>query len=213
LNGAARAALGAISPQIWAVHLRHRPEAGGGLLQLCKTHRASTVLKRATGGNDSLHEIVLSSPAVKLSYMKHGSYLLSQAAPEGAPAHPSYPSDRAVIAGACVTALKFFYDCERAVSRYGQVLEPTADGLSLRPYTGMDAAQMTFNSELSKLAHNLAFGHGLHAGANWRSDVDEGLLLGEASAIEFLKAQARLGGHRFSVRIRKFDGELETIGN
>ncbi len=212
LNSVSRAALDAVVGQIW-FHLRHRPESGGGLLQLAKTHRASRILKRATGGNDELHEIVMSSPAVKLSYMRHGAFLLSQAFPGGAPSHPSYPSDRGAVAGACVTALKYYYDCDQPVSRFGQVMDSTVDGLTLRPYPGLDAAQMTFNGELSKFAHNVAFGHGLHSGANWRSDVDEGLLLGEAVAIRVLKAQAKQNSERFSVRIRKFDGELETIGN
>ena len=213
LNSVARVALDAVYLPIWNVHLRHRPEAGGGLLHLAKTHRGSLILNRAAGGRDELHDIVMSSPAVKLSYMKHGSYLLSQAYPEGAPSQPSYPSDRGAVAGACVTALKFYYDCERAVSSYTQVIEPSADGLSLKPYLGFDAAQMTFNSELGKLAHNVSFGHGMHAGANWRSDVEEGLLLGEAIALAWLKSHAQSLRERFSVKIRKFDGELETIGN
>lgn len=212
LNTVSRMALDAVGKSIW-FHLRHRPESGGGLLQLAKTHRAGRILKRATGGNAELHEIVMSSPAVKLSYMRHGAFLLSQALPGGAPCHPSYPSDRGAVAGACVTALKYYYDCDQPISRYVQVIEPTVDGLTLKPYPGLDAAQMTFTTELSKLAHNIALGHGLHAGVNWRSDVDEGLLVGEAIAVRVLKAHALSSSERFSVKIRKFDGELETIGN
>ena len=210
LHEVARAARKAVTRQLWA-YLRHRPEAGGGLLHLEMTHRAQTVLRRANGGAGSLHEAVLSSPAVKLSFMKHGSYLLPQAFPEGAPAYPAYPSDRAAIAGACVTALKFFYDCERPFSHYVQVVEAMSDGLALRPYAGIDAAHMTFNSELSKLAHNVAFGHGLHAGANWRSDVEQGLIVGEAAALNYFRDRARASNERYSIRLRRFDGEIETI--
>jgi hypothetical protein len=213
LGAVARAALIAAGHQKWNVHLRHRPESGGGLVHLAKTKRANRILKRQTGGNDSLHEMVLDSAGLKLSHLRHGSFLLAQAYPEGAPSDPSYPSGHGAIAGACITALKFFYDCERPIVRYMPVLAPSADGTTLEPYAGIEAAQMTFNSELGKLGHNVSFGRGLHAGANWRSDADAGMLLGEEVAIAFLRAQARSYSERFAVKVRKFDGTFETIGN
>jgi hypothetical protein len=57
---------------------------------------------------------------------------------------------------------------------------PTSDGLSLLPYTGSDAGQLTVNGELNKLGHNVTFGHGIHAGIHWRSDSDTALLLGRS---------------------------------
>jgi len=213
LGAVARSALIAAGHQKWNVHLRHRPESGGGLVHLTSTRRANKILRRQTGGNDSLHEAIMTSPAVKLSHMRHGSYLLSQAYPEGAPSEPSYPSGHGAVAGACITALKFFYDCERPIVRYMSVLAPSSDGLTLDPYSGLEAAQMTFNSELGKLGHNVSFGHGLHGGANWRGDADAGMLLGEEVAIAFLKHQAGAYHERFALKIRKFDGDFETIGN
>ena len=62
---------------------------------------------------------------------------------------------------------------------------PSVDGLSLEPYNGADSGQMTVNGELHKLAHNISFGHGIHAGIHWRSDTDYSILLGEAVALSF----------------------------
>ena len=56
---------------------------------------------------------------------------------------------------------------------------PGSDGLSLVPYTGGDAGQITVTGELNKLAHNISFGHGIHAGIHWRSDTDSSIQLGK----------------------------------
>jgi hypothetical protein len=213
LGAVARAALIAVGYQKWHIHLRHRPESGGGLAHLAKTQRDEGMLQRQTGERDRLHEAALESVALKLSHVRNGSYLLAQAYPEGAPLEPSYPSGHGAVAGACIAALKFFYDCERPIVSYLPVLSPSNDGLYLCHYDGIEAAQMTFNSELGKLGHNVSFGSGLHAGGNWRSDTDAGMLLGEEVAIAFLKDQAGAYRERFAIKIRKFDGEFETIGN
>ena len=57
---------------------------------------------------------------------------------------------------------------------------------SLQPYDGADADDMTVNGELHKLAHNISFGHGIHAGIHWRSDTDELILFGQGSRIKSL---------------------------
>jgi hypothetical protein len=121
------------------------------------------------------------------SFSKYGTYLLSQAFPEGSPTHPSYPTGHGVVAGACVTILKFFFDGNFVIPN---PLVPADDGLSLVPYTGSDGGQLTVNGELNKLAHNVTFGHGIHAGIHWRSDSDVSMVLGEAAAISFLQDQA-----------------------
>ena len=72
---------------------------------------------------------------------------------------------------------------------------------------------MTINGELHKLAHNISFGHGIHAGIHWRSDTDASLLLGEAVALSFLKDRARTYNEPFTVQLTKFDGTTATISN
>jgi hypothetical protein len=90
---------------------------------------------------------------------------------------------------------------------------PTPDGLSLVPYNGADAGNLTVNGELNKLGHNVSFGHGIHAGIHWRSDTDTSLKLGEAFALSFLKHRARTYNEPFTVQLTKFDGTTATISN
>jgi len=115
--------------------------------------------------------------------------LLSQAFPEGPPAHPSYPTGHGTVTGACIIVLKFFFDGSFV---FPNPQMPTGDGLSLQAYTGSDAALPTLNGELAKLGHKVSFGHGIHAGIRWRNDTDTSLLMGGAVA---LTRAAPLRGH------------------
>jgi hypothetical protein len=189
--------------QKWFVHRRHRPESGGGIVQLIKTGQGASI-------SGSLNSNVLDSQAVQSSFKKYGSYLLSQAFPEGSPTHPSYPTGHGVVAGACITILKFFFDGNFVIPN---PLVPADDGLSLLPYAGSDRNQLTVNGELNKLAHNITFGHGIHAGIHWRSDSDISMVLGEATAISFLQDQAETFNEKFTVQFTKLDGTTATISN
>jgi hypothetical protein len=189
--------------QKWFVHRRHRPESGGGIAHLIKTGKGSSI-------NGSLHNNVLNSQALQGSFNKYGTYLLSQAFPEGSPTHPSYPTGHGVVGGACVTILKFFFDGNFVIP---DPLVPTEDGLSLVPYAGSDRNQITVNGELNKLAHNVSFGHGIHAGIHWRSDTDVSMVLGEATAISILQDQAQTFNEKFAVHFTKLDGTTATISN
>jgi hypothetical protein len=152
----------------------------------------------------------LDSAAVHFSHLRNGSYLLSQAFPDGSPYHPAYPTGHGTVAGACITVLKFFFNGDARVSN---PLVPSCDGLTLEPYNGSDAGQMTVNGELHKLAHNISFGHGIHAGIHWRSDTDYSILLGEAIALKFLQDQAWTYKENFEVDITKIDGTKCKIQN
>src|SRR5271165_6738042 len=203
LGGVAARALDVVWYQKWMVHLRHRPESGGGLVHLIETGLGNTV-------NAQLNSNVLNSQAVQQSFSKYGSYLLSQAFPEGSPTHPAYPTGHGVVAGACITLLKFFFDGNYVIPN---PLVPTSDGLSLVPYTGNDAGQITVNGELNKLAHNVSFGHGILAGIHWRSDSDSSMVLGEAVAISVLQDRAQCYNEKFTVSFTKLDGTTATISN
>jgi hypothetical protein len=196
-------ALNAVWYQKWNVHLRPRPEALGGIVDLVKTGQgAFTDVKPS--------KVVLNSVALQQSYAKNGSYLLSLAFPEGSPAHPSYPTGHGTVGGACITVLKFFFDGSFVIPN---PVVPSDDGLSLLPYTGPDAGELTVNGELNKLGHNVTFGHGIHAGIHWRSDSDTSLLLGEAVGLAYLKDKAKTYNEPFTVHITKFDGTIATISN
>ena len=203
LGAVARAAINAVWYQKWLVHLRHRPESGGGLVHLKKTGLGVT--------DAQVDPIVLNSFALQLSSLRNnGSYLLSQAFPEGSPAHPAYPTGHGTVGGACITVLKFFFDGGASIVN---PLVPSADGLMLEPYNGADAGDMTVNGELHKLAHNISFGHGIYPGIHWRSDTDYSIILGEAVALKFLQDQAFTYDEKIDIKLTKLDGTSTTISN
>jgi hypothetical protein len=204
LGAVARAAINAVWYQKWAVHLRHRPESGGGIVQLLKSNVLNPTDKAKLGNFD----IVLNSAALNLSAVRNGSYLLSQAFPEGSPTHPAYPTGHGTVAGACITVLKFFLDGDAEILH---PVVPSLDGSYLEPYIG--AGKLTANGELHKLAHNISFGHGIHAGIHWRSDTDYSLLLGEAVAISFLEDQKWTYQEKLDITITKMDGTKHHFKN
>ncbi len=204
LAAVARAAINAVWYQKWQVHLRHRPEAGGGVVQLWKDNQLSAADKAKLAHID----IVLNSEALKQSHARHGSYLLSQAFPEGSPTHPAYPTGHGTVAGACITVLKFFLNGD-APFTYRVV--PSNDGLSLMRYNG--PGPLTVNGELHKLAHNVSFGHGVHAGIHWRSDTDYSILLGEQVAIDYLFDLMFSYQENFDITITKIDGTPKEFKN
>ena len=191
-------ALKAMWYQKWFVHRALRPIAYGGLVE-----------NKITGiANYPIHSDVLNSQAVGQVYSRHGSYLLPAAYPEGNPQHPSYGEGHGVIAGACVTALKAFFN-ESFVMPNPVVASD--DGQSLLPYTGFDAGQITVGGELNKLANNVALGRDM-AGVHWRSDAEQALLLGEAVTISILRDQHSTYNEPFTgFTFTKFDGTTITV--
>lgn len=189
--------------QKWYIHLRHRPESGGAILRQILTGNGGTL-------DATLDDNVLNSRAVQRSFDRYGDYFLSQAFPEGSPTHPAYPTGHGTVAGACITILKFFFDGDFVIPN---PVVPSSDGLSLLPYTGGDAGQITVNGELNKLANNVSFGHGIHSGIHWRSDTDSSIKLGEALAISILQDRASTYHEKFTVNFTKIDGTTATISN
>jgi hypothetical protein len=203
LAAVATKALDAVWYQKWFVHLRPRPEAAGGLVHLVKTGQGNLTDVKPSN-------VILNSTGLQQSFDKYGTWLLSQAFPEGSPMHPAYPTGHGTVGGACITVLKFFYNGN---ALFPNPVVPTSDGLSLLPYTGADAGTLTVNGELNKLGHNISFGHGIHAGIHWRSDTDTSLLLGEAIALGVLRDRAKTYNEPFTVQLTKFDGTTATISN
>ncbi len=196
-------ALKAVWFQKWQVHLRARPEVSGAIAHLIKTGQAAQT-------DGKLSNVILNSQGLQQSFNQYGTWLLSQAFPEGSPAHPSYPTGHGTVGGACITVLKFFYDGNFVIPN---PVVPSDDGLSLLPYTGADAGELTVNGELNKLGHNVSFGHGVHSGIHWRTDTDVSLLLGEAVALSVLRDRAQTYNEKFTVHLTKFDGTTATISN
>jgi membrane-associated phospholipid phosphatase len=198
LHYVAAVANGSLKPawfQKWMVHRTARPEEIAA--------RVDRQLARQA--DYPLHASVLQSEAVADTRKHFGSALLPQAYPEGAPTHPAFPAGHAVIAGACATVLKAWFN-ESWILPSTSV--PTADGSGLVPYTGPD---LTVGGELDKMAENVAIGRNF-AGVHWRSDAQDGLALGESYAIQYLREMkicSRELFHGFS--LTRFDGSTMTI--
>ena len=197
----------------WIINLRQRPEEVGALVHARLTNR--TPLPQASA---KLHPDVLNSQAVAQVFSQFGSYLMPVAFPEGAPTHPCYPTGHGTVGGACITAIKFFFDGNAPIRPLLQaagsdVMQSSEDGLSLVPYTGADRDSLTINGELSKLAFNVTFGHGIHAGIHFRSSSRMSILLGEQVGLSVLKDRATTYNEPFSINITKFDGTTATISN
>lgn len=199
----------------WITDLRLRPEEYGALVEARRINSYPAPQAAA-----ALHSDVLTSSVLPKILAKHNSHFLPQAYPEGSPTHPCYTGGHATVAGACTTALKFFFDGSQklrpllqALSPARDIVQPSADGLSLVTYTGSDRDQIDINGELSKVAFNVCFGHGVHAGIHFRSSNYWGVLLGEEVALSVLRDRAKSYNEPFTVSITKFDGSTAIITN
>ncbi|MBB4658334.1 vanadium-dependent haloperoxidase [Parvularcula dongshanensis] len=193
--GAAREALHATWFQKWSVHRRLRPEAYSGRLHNQLTGRHAYGLPEALGETDG----------VGRTKARQGTALLSQTYPEGAPTHPSFPAGHAVIAGACVTMLKAFFEEGFVLPAPVQANE---HGTALLPVPNA----LTVGGELDKLAANVALGRDW-AGVHYRSDGIDGLKLGEDVALSLLASRAACYSATFDgFSLTRFDGSRVTIG-
>ncbi len=195
LARAARIAQTAAWYHKWVLHRRLRPEKFGGRVHNHMTNAASY----------PIHSDVLNSGAVSRVFSKQGNYLLAQQFPEGVPPHPSYPAGHAAIGGACATILKALFNENYEITN---PLVASDDGLTVSSWGG---GSLKLGHELNKLATNIAIGRDT-AGVHWRSDSIEGMLMGEAIAIELLR-DAREGYLEpfAGWSLTKFDGTTITI--
>jgi PAP2 superfamily protein len=191
----ATCALKAAWYQKWSVHRRLRPEAFGGRI---RNHLTGTA-------NYPIHSDILNSPVLNKVFSKNGTYLLPMAFSEGSPTHPAYPSGHAVVAGACITVLKAFFNESYVIPN---PVAASTDGLSLLPYTGPD---LTVGGELNKLASNIAIGRNF-TGVHYRSDAIEGLKLGEAVAVGIFTEMRSTYNENFGgFSVTKFDGTTVIV--
>ena len=191
--------------QKWGVHRRLRPEEFGGRIDNWLNGRRDYPIHPSI--KDSLLTGGL-SPYFGSPGDRYPSYLLPQAFPEGAPTHPAYGAGHATISGACATILKAFFDEGKPIEN---PVIASADGLSLLPYTGPDAAQMTVGGEINKLAGNDALFRNA-AGVHWRSDYTQSLLLGETVAIGLLQELSiTFNEDEAFFQLTRFDGTTVRI--
>jgi hypothetical protein len=156
--------------QKYQVHRRARPEVAAGRLH---NHLNQRVVY-------PIHNDLLTSEAVQLSAQKFGTYYLPQAFPEGSPPHSSYPSGHATGGGYFATILK---QLVQDTMPFPDPVDVSADGQRLVTYTG---PALTIGGELNKLASNIATGRNA-AGIHFRTDMEEGMKLGEQVAMHALR--------------------------
>jgi hypothetical protein len=197
----------------WIKDMRQRPEEVAGLV-----HARKTGISPMPQAAAALHNDVLNSDALARTFSTYGTYLLPQPFPEGSPTHPCYPTGHGTVGGACITLLKFFFKGSEKLQPLLQaaghdLYEASADGTSLSVYTGADAGALDINGELTKLAYNVTFGHGIHAGIHFRSSSYWSLLLGEQVALALLQDRAKSYNEPFTISLKKFDGTTATISN
>jgi hypothetical protein len=182
--------------QKWGYHLRLRPEVMG-----CRVHH------QEIGDTDyGIHADLIGSATITAvkAFNASSTSLLPLQYPEGSPAHPSYPAGHAVVAGACATVLKAFFDESVSIPSL-MTVNHSVDGSSVAAYGGSTTG-MTVGTELNKLAANIAIGRDW-AGVHYRSDGDYGMALGEKVAISFLEDVAVGYPETFSgFNLTKFDG-------
>jgi len=209
-------ALQAAWRQKWAVNMRLRPEVLAGRVHFTLTDAQDYSLSAGL-----LTAATTANILTKNTSDGSATYLLPQVYPEGSPAHPSYPAGHAVVAGACATVVKAFFDNDALLtSLAGGSFKIVESVTGTETMAALDAAaitdtaitdQLTVAVELNKLASNIATGRNM-AGVHYRSDGDQGVLLGEKVAIQFLKDIAATYNETFDgYLIRKFDGTLETV--
>lgn len=146
------------------------------------------------------------------------NYLLPMAFTEGSPMHPAYGAGHATVAGACITVLKAFFDCNSKFKPNGvdsnRAYLSTNNGASLELVPVLDqlgeSAELTVEGELNKLASNISIGRNW-AGVHYFTDYYESLLMGEKIAIGILEEQKLLFKETFSMSIPLFDGKTIRI--
>lgn len=178
----------------WLAYRRLRPEEFGGLVQ-----RPLADLQA--------DDLLLRSDALARCRNRFGSALLPAAYPEGCPVHPSYPAGHAVVAGACATVLKAYFDESFELPR---PIDASPNGLTLRR---LETTRLFAGGELDKLASNVSFGRNF-AGIHYRTDSEQGMLLGERIAIEFLRELMFAAPESFpGWSLRTFSGARLSVGS
>jgi hypothetical protein len=218
INEVCRLALNIATYWKWQVYMRIRPEAYSILVN--EDFKAGT--------NNYTHPLLFQDAELineiadinnnengfpNLINPANGFIMLPQVYRRGSPNSPSYPSSHAVVAGACVTVIKYFFKNEQWINIINRnrdssmipydkitqfydestpiILQSNFENLTL--YPGMafpeleqDFPCMSIYSELHKLASNISFGR-MWAGVNYRTDCTQGMYLGEQVAINYLE--------------------------
>lgn len=216
-------ALKAVRFQKYNIHRRCRPEVmGARITKADKLDSITTEFQKmrdtiGTGKGTILEEIKNRNGALG-DKSKDSNYLLPMAFCEGSPMHPAYGAGHATVAGACVTILKAFFDCNSLFKADGENADKAYvsvnDGKNLKLIDVFDrygeSACLTVEGELNKLASNISIGRNW-AGVHYFTDYYESILMGEKIALGILEEQKIMFGENFSMTIPLFGGHTIRI--
>jgi len=132
--------------------------------------------------------------------------------------HPAYGAGHATVAGACITVLKAFFDCNGVFKADGENSDrayvSVDDGTRLESVPVFDQngnqVHLTVEGELNKLASNISIARNW-AGVHYFTDYYESLLMGEQIALGILEEQKLMFNENFSMTIPLFGGETLRI--
>jgi membrane-associated phospholipid phosphatase len=180
--------------------LRYRPEEMAYQVHLTKTDSGL-----------AFPNSLLSNPVLQKIYDANGNYLMPQAYKEGSPAHPSFPSGHATLAGSMITIIKAFFKITDTTTIRAKI--PNSDGSELQDYlVNGQPVFLKVNDELDKLASNCGIFRNL-AGIHYRRDAEDGILLGEKVAIQLLQELCKKYSSDVTFTLKKRDGTTITIKN
>ena len=245
-------ALKVVWRQKWLVHRRCRPEVMGGLIQMQRKGFSGTMREYGlptdlpgtpdfkTKLDDTLNAVDAHNAALN-GGAGTGTYFLPMAFSAGSPSHPAYGAGHATVAGACVTALKAWFDEDVSLKKIFDNANSSASTAKTGPsdppggtlkllqpgyrkqggsleefcdpqeYTESDATRLTVGGELNKVASNVAMGRSM-GGVHWRTDNTRSLRLGEEIAIEILRKRTMEYAERpLSFTFRSFDRQRVHI--
>lgn len=212
----------------WIINRKIRPEALSILIHNQKNNISGfNFINNILINNQILDDIQILHQDY---YNVSNSYLLSQQFFEGSPTHPSTYAGHSLVAGACCTILKIFYDgntlwqnlpriadgTKRVSNESGTntfiIAQSNSNGTDLINYSG-NISNITVNSELNKLAENISLGRDI-AGVHYRSD--NGIEIGEQVAIYYMKNIISTYNQTYNgtapiLTLEKFNGEVITI--
>ena len=220
-------ALKAVRFQKYNVHRRCRPEVLAA--RITRADQLSDITNEfakmrdeiGTAAGSILHEIDSLNGDLYENENKpktDKNYLLPMAFTEGSPMHPAYGAGHATVAGACVTVLKAFFDCNSIFKPDGinanKAYVSVENGTKLELATVYDQlgniTNLTVEGELNKLASNISIGRDW-AGVHYFTDYYESILMGEQIAISILEEQKLLFKETFSMTIPLFGGDTYRI--
>ncbi len=200
VSRAPRHALTAAWHQKWLAHRRLRPEAYACRINVMQRGLATYAIHEDVLNSDALERI----NAAEATAANRG--LLPMGYPEGSPAHPAYPGGHSTFSAAAATICKGFFDENYVLPN---PVQPSADGLTLEPWTGED---LTVGGELNKLVGNTTHGRD-GAGMHYRSD-GLGNFIGEEVGISILADYSRTYNEQFDgFTLTRFNGETIRIAN